>query len=51
MQELLTPFGILDLLDLLDPLLLGRWLQHTARHSWQVVRCTAFQRKLDLDER
>ena len=34
----------------LDPLLLGRWLQHTARHPWQVVRCTAFQRKLDLDE-
>jgi hypothetical protein len=31
----------------LDPLLLGRWLQHTARHRWQVIRCTEFHRKQD----
>ena len=57
MQELSTPFDIPWAIEnavmalALDPLLLGRWLQHTARHLWQVVRCTAFQHKLSLDER
>ena len=57
MHELSTPFDIPWAIEnavmalALDPLLLGRWLQHTARHLWQVVRCTAFQHKLNLDER
>jgi hypothetical protein len=34
----------------LDPLMLGRWLQHAARHPWEVVRCSALQRMVDLDE-
>ena len=53
MQGLSTPFDIPWAIEnavmalALDPLLLGRWLQHTARHLWQVVRCTAFQRMVD----